>query len=97
MASLENTVNTDKSVCWEYTHSSKQKVLIVALGLLGIMILKPDFPFCNQVKRKLIHESGHPRIVLKVIGMKETNFSKSLCHQEYILIRGMPQSNVFVE
>ena len=24
---LENTVNTDKSAAWEYTHSSKQKVL----------------------------------------------------------------------
>ena len=61
---LENIVNTDKSAAWEYTHSSKQKSLIVVLGLLGIMILKPDFQFFNQVKRKLLQESGHPRIVL---------------------------------
>ena len=50
--------------------------LIVVLGLLGIMIFKPDSQFFNQVKRKLLQESGHPRIVLSVIGVKETNFSK---------------------
>ena len=58
---LQNTVNTDKSAAWEYTHSSKQKVLTCSpIGLLGIMMFKLDFQFFNQVKRKLIQKSGHP-------------------------------------
>ena len=50
-----------------------RKFLIVVLGLLGIMMFKPDFQIFNQVMSKLIQESGHPRIV-RAIGMKETNF-----------------------
>ena len=51
------------------------KFVVVVLGLLAIVILEPDFQFFKRARRKLIQESGHPRIVLQVNGMKE----KDLC------------------
>ena len=56
---LENTVNTNKSVVWEDT-----KFLAESSLAPRHHDFDPDFQMFQQVRRKLLQESGHPQIVL---------------------------------
>ena len=60
---LENTVKADKSAVWEYAHF-----------LAEVRNCSPRSPWhlqiFKQIRKKLIHKSGHPRLVLQVTGMK---------------------------